>query len=119
MGTTAPQPQSGGTTSGGLTPNVAGGLAYFWFMAIVWLVLEPYNKDKFIRFHSFQALGLAVAWIALYIVLAFIPIIGWILLIPVNLAMFVLWIICVIKAFQNDKFKVPVIGNFAEEQAAK
>lgn len=104
-------------SGGGLADNVAGGLAYITIIpAIIFLVVEPYSKNKFVKFHAFQCLGLAVLSIALWIVNV-VPIIGWILGIVGHLAVFVIWVICVIKAFQGGKFKIPVIGDFAEKQA--
>jgi uncharacterized membrane protein len=116
---------AGGTTAGaGLTDNVAGALAYVTIIpAIVFLILEPYNRKRFIRFHSFQCIFFAVAWTALWIALAFIghiPFLGWatILLWPlVSLAGFILWLIMVLKAYQGHMFKLPVIGDMAEKQA--
>ena len=66
---------------------MAGALAYVTFIpAILFLVMEPYNKDKFIRFHSFQCLFFAATMFVLSIVmmivgfvLAFVPVLGWIL----------------------------------------
>lgn len=110
-------PQAPTSSPGGLAPNVAAALAYLWVVAIVWLVLEPYNKDRFIRFHSFQALMFGVATVVLSMVLGFIPIIGWIALLFLPLAVFILWVICVVKAYQNKWFKLPWIGDFAERQA--
>jgi uncharacterized membrane protein len=112
------------TNVGGLTDNVAGALAYVTLIpAIVFLVLQPYNRNRFIRFHSFQCIFFAVAWIALWIVLniiVHIPIFGWltVLLWPlVGLAGFVIWIVLVLKAYQGQMFKLPVIGDMAEKQA--
>jgi uncharacterized membrane protein len=111
-------------SSGGLTDNVAGALAYVTLIpAIVFLVMEPYNKNKFIRFHSFQCLflhaALIVLWIALTLV-AMVPVVG-LILIPVWfvvwLGSIVLWVILVLKAYQGQKFKLPGIGDFAEQQA--
>ena len=111
----------------GLTDNVAGALAYVTIIpAIVFLVLEPFNKKRFVRFHSFQCLFLAAAWIVLWIVLSFIaphpiPRVGnslccgrW----SVS-AGFVIWLILVLKAYQGQMFKLPVIGDMAEQQAGK
>ena len=120
-------PVSGATQTnvGGLTENVAGALAYVTIIpAIVFLVLEPYNRNRFIRFHAFQCIFFAVAWTALWIVLniiAHIPVLGWltILIWPlIGLAGFVIWIILVLKAYKGDMFKLPVIGDMAEKQAA-
>ncbi len=110
----------------GLTDNVAGALAYVTIIpAIVFLVLEPFNKKRFVRFHAFQCLLFAVAWTVLWIglsILAHIPFLGWatIFVWPlVSLAGFVLWLILVLKAYQGQMFKLPVIGDIAEQQAGK
>ena len=108
----------------GLTDNVAGALAYVTIIpAIVFLVLEPFNKKRFVRFHAFQCIFFAIAWTVLWVGLAFIghiPFLGWatVLLWPlVSLAGFVIWLILVLKAYQGKMFKLPVIGDMAEQQA--
>jgi uncharacterized membrane protein len=110
--------------AGGLTDNVAGALAYVTIIpAIVFLVLEPFNKKRFVRFHSFQCLFFAAAVIVVEIALAFfghIPFLGWatVLLWPlIGLGVFVIWLILVLKAYQGQMFKLPVIGDMAEQQA--
>ncbi len=119
---------SGGAASvsatAGLTDNVAGALAYVTIIpAILFLVLEPYNRKRFVRFHAFQCLFFAVAWTVLWIALSFvahIPFLGWatVLIWPlVSLAGFVIWLILVIKAYQGQTFKLPVIGDMAAQQA--
>ena len=112
------------TTGAGLEDNVAGALAYVTIIpAIVFLVLEPYNKRRFIRFHSFQCIFFAIAWTVLWICLSFvahIPFLGWatVLIWPlVSLVGFVIWLILVLKAYQGQMFKLPVIGDMAEKQA--
>lgn len=108
-----------GAQSGGLDSNIAGALAYLWLVAILWLVLEPYNKDRFIRFHAFQALAFGVGWMIISTVLSFILIIGWILLPFASLGILIVWLICIFKAFNKQMFKLPVIGDWAEQQAGK
>ncbi len=118
-------PSDSATTGGsGLTDNMAGALAYVTIIpAIVFLVLVPYSKKRFIRFHSFQCLFFAVTWTVLWIVLRIIvqiPVLGWatILLWPlVSLAGLIIWVILVLKAYQGQTFKLPVIGDMAEKQA--
>ncbi len=112
-----PATKSSETQVGGLDVNVAAALSYFLIIAIVWLVLEPYNKNRFIRFHAIQAIGLAVVSMGLSIVLGMIPLLGWILLIFLPLVIFVAAVLCAVKAFKNEWFKLPVIGDFAEKQA--
>jgi uncharacterized membrane protein len=112
-----PAPPAPSAPSSGIESNVAGALAYIPIVAIIWLILEPYSKDKFIRFHAVQSLGLAVAWFALSIVLGMIPILGWLLLLLLTPAIFIVAVICAVKAYQKQQFKLPVLGDFAEKQA--
>lgn len=125
-GAAAPAAQSSG---GGLADNVAGLLAYITLLpAIFFLVVEPYNKNKFIRFHSFQCLFMAGAWIACFIglgilgtMIAFVAPLMGLLMIPLyfvaGFGFFVLVVICLIKAYSGQMWKVPFIGNLAEKQA--
>ncbi len=108
----------------GLADNVAGMLAYVTIIpAIVFLVVEPYNKSRFIRFHSFQSIFFCVAWTVLWIALnivAHIPLLGFLTLLIwplVGLAGLVIWIILLLKANQGQMYKLPVIGDLAEKQA--
>jgi uncharacterized membrane protein len=121
----APAPaQAPLTNSGSLSDNVAGMLAYVTIIpAIVFLLIEPYNKRRFVRYHAFQSLFFAIACMvasfALRIV-ALMPVVRWttLLLWPLLwLVELVLWVICLFKAFQGQMFKLPVIGNLAEQQA--
>jgi uncharacterized membrane protein len=119
----APGP-SGQTQVGGLTENVAGALAYVTIIPpIIFLLVEPYNRNRFVRFHSFQSIFFHVAWLILWVALGIfghIPLLGWasILLWPlVGLAGFILWLILVFKAYQGQRFKLPFIGDMAEQQA--
>ena len=123
-GQPAYQAAGGGTVAApsagtaGLTDNIAGMLAYVTIIpAIVFLLLEPYNRNRFIRFHSFQCIFLCVVLVAIHIVLLAVPIIGWAISIFVNLGSLVLWIVLLLKAYQGQKFKLPVIGDLAEKQA--
>jgi uncharacterized membrane protein len=123
-GQPAYQAAGGGTVAApsagtaGLTDNIAGMLAYVTIIpAIVFLLLEPYNRNRFIRFHSFQCIFLCIVLVAIHIVLLAVPIIGWAISIFVNLGSLVLWIVLLLKAYQGQKFKLPVIGDLAEKQA--
>ncbi len=103
--------------SGGLADNVAGALAYVTLIpAIIFLVMEPYNRNKFIRFHAFQCLFIYGVGFVLG-VFNIIPILGQIVFLLGSLGLFIAWIICVVKAYGNEKFKLPVIGDLAEKQA--
>jgi uncharacterized membrane protein len=122
-------PPAAAPTSSGLTSNVAGALAYVTIIpAILFLVMEPYNKDKFIRFHSFQCLFLTAVLIAASIVfsvlsfiLALIPvvgaIVGFLLWMVLMVGLFIVWVLCIYKAYQNKRWELPVIGKLAAQQA--
>jgi uncharacterized membrane protein len=104
--------------SGGLSDTAAGAIAYITIIpAILFLVMEPYNKKPFVRFHAFQSLFFFLAWFLLNIICSIIPIVGWLLLPLVMLGMIITAVITIIKASKGEKFKLPVIGNFAEQQA--
>jgi uncharacterized membrane protein len=111
-------------TAGGLGDNVAGMLAYVTIIpAIIFLVMEPYNRNKFIRFHSFQSIFFGVAVVAIHIalsVLAVIPLFIFLTLplhLLVSLGALVIWIILLMKANQGQMYKLPFIGDLAEKQA--
>jgi uncharacterized membrane protein len=102
----------------GLSEAAAGAIAYLTIIpAIIFLVMEPYNRSSFIRFHSWQSIFLGITAAVVHTVLAVIPIIGWLLLLPVSLAFLALWIFVIIKASKGERYKLPFIGNFAEQQA--
>jgi len=111
-------------TTGAMADNVAGMLAYVTIIpAIIFLVMEPYNRNRFVRFHSFQCLFFCVALIVLQIglsILAFVPFMA-IITIPLHLLIglgaLILWIILLMKANQGQMYKLPIVGDIAEKQA--
>ncbi len=104
-------------------------LAYFTIIpAIIFLLIEPYNRNRFVRFHSFQCLFVTIALIVVDValtilssILHLLPVIGWLItaiMWPLyGLAVLALWILLVIKAYQHEMFKLPVVGDMAEKQA--
>ena len=105
-----------GKTSMGLEPNVAGLLCYVvgWVTGIILLILE--KENQFVRFHAMQSIVVFGAYTVAAIVLSFIPIIGWIIAWLINVLAFILWIILMLKAYQGQKYKLPIAGEFAEKQ---
>ncbi|MGE5111597.1 MAG: DUF4870 domain-containing protein [Acidobacteriaceae bacterium] len=123
-GVGAPATSAGGAATGaapasaaGLQDNVAGLLSYFLIPAIIFLVMEPYNRNRFIRFHAFQGIFYAIAWFVAGVIAGFLPILNLLLIPLVGLAFLIGWVILAVKAFQGQKFKLPVIGELAEKQA--
>jgi uncharacterized membrane protein len=100
-----------------------GALAYVTIIpAIIFLVIEPYSKNPFVRFHSFQCLFFAGAVFALNIanmILSMIPFIGLLTIASGMLIFFgavAVWALLVFRAYQGEKFKLPMIGDLAEKQ---
>ena len=98
-----------------LDENIEGALCYvFGFVSgIVFLLLE--KENKFVRFHAMQSV---IVFLGIMIITA-IPFFGWlmsVLIVPLGIA---LWLILIYKAYQGEKFKLPVIGDFAEKQLKK
>jgi uncharacterized membrane protein len=116
-------PQPLATTSAGMTENVAGALCYLvgFITGIIFLVIAPYNQNKFIRFHAFQSIFLNVAYIVAWILVGFLTVVTHgigILLYPlVGLGFFVLWLYMMYSAYNNKRVKLPIIGDLAEKQA--
>jgi uncharacterized membrane protein len=116
--------------SAGIFPeNVAGVLAYLTFLpAILFLILGPYKRNRFVRFHSVQCLLLWAAGVLAAIALKLIamllfmiavagPLLVVLISVLASLAIVVIWLVLVVKAFQGEMFKVPVLGEFAERYA--
>jgi uncharacterized membrane protein len=111
---------------GAFPENIAGALAYLTFIpAMIWLVREPYNKNRFVRFHSAQCLllwfvgvlvgvGLRLSGLVLFRVPLLGPLFIVLLWGMVLLAVFLIWVVLIVKALQGEMFMLPVVGNFAE-----
>ena len=127
MPAAAPLPAAGS----GLTPNVAGALAYLVgaITGILFLVIDPFKTDRFVRFHAFQSIFFNLAWIAFWILWTIIGLmlgaishgLFFIIQLPINLLLFVggfcLWAYLMYTAYQGKTFQIPVIGALAASQA--
>lgn len=116
--------------SSGMTNNVAGALSYITIVGIVFLFIEPYNKIRFVRFHAFQsiffcvaAIAIEIAWTILTVILAALSrgFLGLILF-PISwliyLGIVAVWVILVVKAYNNQEFQLPIIGPLAAKQVS-
>jgi len=105
------------TPQTGLSDSAASGLAYITIIpAIIFLVAEPYNKNPYIKFHAWQSIFLGIAAFVIGFINV-IPILGQIIFLLGMLALFIAWVICLLKALKGERFKLPFIGNLAEKQA--
>jgi uncharacterized membrane protein len=118
---------SSGATVGaaGITDNVAATLCYVLGLitGIIFLVIAPYNQSKFVRFHAFQSIFFHVAFIVVWILEGIIiaTILPWMLVSLLTtvtaLAALGIWILLLVKAYQGEQFRLPVIGDMAAKQA--
>lgn len=120
MSTPPPVPNaSSDRSSTGLDANIAGALAYlFGFLSgIAFLVLE--KDSTFVKFHAVQSTIVSIGWIVGQVVLAAIPFFGWLLLVPWWALGVVLWVFLMFKAFQGERYKLPYVGDLAEQQVSR
>ncbi|MFN0123111.1 MAG: DUF4870 domain-containing protein, partial [Blastocatellia bacterium] len=111
--------------AGGLQKNIAGALCYLLIPAIIFLVVEPYNKNRFIRFHAFQGIFLSLAWMVLpminrVLIFALPGFIDWVFRLTglfMGIGFLILWIFSMVKAYNNESYKLPIIGDLAEQQS--
>jgi len=111
---------------GFLPDNMAAALAYLTPLpGILFLFIRPFKRNHFVRFHCLQSIFLAVAAVpvaiavrVLFWMFSLIPRVGYLVgslavLLSV-LAWLILWLVTVVKAFQHELFKLPLVGNLAE-----
>ena len=124
----APPPP--GAQAAGLQENMANALCYALGLltGILFLVLAPYNQNKTTRFHAFQSIFFGASTIVVFIalsifsfVLLLIPFAGafisLILHLGAALGVFVLWLMLMYKAYNNEVWVLPLIGPLAQKQA--
>jgi uncharacterized membrane protein len=115
------------TPQTGLSDNAAGAIAYVTFIpAIIFLLVAPYNQKSFIRFHAWQSILLTLAAIVIDIILGIVLsftmfflsyhlyFLIWRL---IELCWLGIWIVCVFNAYNGKRFKLPILGDFANKQA--
>jgi len=106
----------------GEAPKATGGeknvgmaiLCYIWILVIVPLLTDAKN-DAFVKFHIKQGLVLLIAWIIAGVanmVLAVIPVIGWLLMMVVWVGLFIIWIMGIINAVNGQEKELPIIGKY-------
>ena len=102
-------------------------LAYlgFFVTGILFLFVEPYNQDDFIRFHARQSIGFSIAWFAVYIVFSvFIAVLPGplkailvLLEMLVNLGFAIFWVILMYKAYNGERYRIPELADIIDNVA--
>jgi uncharacterized membrane protein len=133
-----PPVQTATKSSTGLDENIAALLSYVfgWLSGLIFFLIE--KDSRLVRFHAMQSLlfnvlvGIVcfVLWVVLFILflvvsqisglmstlLSIVATLIWVVLL---IAILVAWVMCLVKAFQAQYFKLPFIGNLAEKFSAK
>jgi uncharacterized membrane protein len=113
-------PPPGYAQPAGLSRNTAAALAYITFIpALIFLLIEPYKRDAYIRFHAWQCIVLTLVDIAGSIVFGFMGTIGWMVRALLGLLLFIFWLIAIIKASKGEAYHIPIVGDLADTLAAK
>lgn len=113
-------------TSMGLDENVAGALCYVlgFVSGIVFLLME--KDSKFVKFHAIQSIAISLLFVVFdrIVVALLYGLFSWSMIwfvaglsSLIYLAGLIIWLVLIVKAFQGEKFKLPVIGDIAEKQA--
>ncbi len=111
----------------GLPDNAAGGLAYITAIpAVYFLLAERYKNRPYVQFHCWQAIYLLIASVLITVVLGIIsnviPALQFLNFdhFPLDsLVLVILWIVVLIKAFNGEWYKLPVIGSMAQRKARR
>jgi len=133
-----PVPSAPGKSSTGLDENLAALLSYIagWLSGLVFFLIE--KDSRLVRFHAMQSLLLNVLVIVIGIVVWVVTVVLWLVSTQISgilsalislvatlfwivfgIAILIAWVMCLIKAYQSQYFKLPVIGNFAEKFSQK
>ena len=103
--------------------KMMGAVAYLLGPVTGVLLLLTEKKNAYVRFHAMQSTLVFGGMILLYVVLAIVPIIGWLILVVLSsilpLVSFILWLVLMWKAYNGEKYKLPYFGNLAEKQLEK
>lgn len=106
-------------SSTGLDTNIAALLSYLvgFITGLVFLLVE--KKSDFVKFHAMQSIVIFGGLFIINFVIGWIPLLGTLINFLIGVAAFVLWIMLMIKAYQGERFKLPVVGDIAEDLLKK
>ena len=114
----SPLAQQLGPSSIGIEPNIAGALSYFWVIGLIFFIIE--KKNRFVRFHAFQALAWGVALVLVGVVLNVLDNFFFVFGLFGDLV-YLVWLIgaiySAVQAYNGKWFKLPVVGDMAYNNA--
>ncbi|MFH0819857.1 MAG: hypothetical protein V1892_02385 [bacterium] len=88
-------------------------LSYLWILFLFPLIFR--KKSHFAQFHAKQGLVLTLAWFVVW-VLGAIPVLGWLIIIPLgNLILVILSVLGILNALAGKYWKIPYLHQYAEK----
>jgi len=110
------QPLGSGTSE--LADNIASALCYIPILGgLGFLLVEPYSRNRAIRFHALQSLSLTAVMVVLDVVIGILWRLLWGVTDILHLGYVALILFLMYKAYVGEKIVLPVIGPIAEKQA--
>jgi len=107
--------------------NIIAALTYLlgFVTGLIFLYLEPYNRDEFVRFHARQSIGFSVAWFAIGVVFGvFIAVLPHglgallnFLLTLIDIALAVFWVFLMYKAYNGERYRIPELADIVDSIA--
>ncbi len=92
---------------------------------IIFLYLEPYNQDDFVRFHARQSIGFSVLWFAVNVIVGV-----FVAVLPralagifsfleglINLGFAIFWLFLMYKAYSGERYRIPELSNVIDQVA--
>jgi uncharacterized membrane protein len=103
-------------TRTGLDPRFAAALSYVGGLVtgVLFLILE--KENRYVRFHAMQSTIAFLAVLVAHLLLNSAPIFGGLLSWIFVVVVIVVWVVLIFKAFKGEQYKLPYIGDWAEEQ---
>jgi uncharacterized membrane protein len=104
--------------STGMAENVASGLSYVltWLTGLIMFLVD---KRPEVRFHAVQSIAFGVLWTLVGLIGPRLPGPLDLIFSFLWLAFLIGWIVLMIQGFQGKHFKLPLLGDFAEQQAGR
>ena len=133
-----PPPGQPGKSSTGLEDNIAALLSYVfgWISGLIFFLIE--KDSQLVRFHAMQSILLNVGtaviatalWVVIFILLlianqvsgvlgSIVGVVSFLVWLAFSIGILIAWVMCLIKAYKRQFFKLPLIGNFAEKFSSK
>jgi len=107
--------------------HIIAALSYLlgFITGLIFLYVEPYNEDPFVRFHARQSIGFSVAWFAINVIMGvfiavlpqFLSVIFGFILDLANIGLAIYWVILMYKAYSGERYRIPELADIVDSIA--